>query len=87
MSWVVARGDDGVVSQASLLAVPLVAVVVLMCAVWVLGDARSREEDGRPVVATVMNATIDQPALWAALCIVLFVVALPLYLVARRADV
>ena len=53
---------------------------------WVLWDARARVREGRPVVAVVLGVTIERPEVWAALCLVLFVLAVPLYLVARRAD-
>lgn len=53
---------------------------------WVLQDARSREKEHRPVVAIVLGLTVDRPNVWAALCLVVFAVAFPLYLLARRAS-
>jgi len=61
----------------------IVPVVVLLTAVLVLRDARARERARRPVVVTVGTLTVADPAVWAALCVVLWVVALPAYLVAR----
>ena len=61
-------------------------LVVAGASLWVLSDARSRTERGRPVVMTVGSVTVDRPEVWAALCLVLAVVFVPLYLAARRAD-
>ena len=64
-------------------------VVVLLIAeasVWVLQDARSRTARGRPVVATLAGSTIEKPEVWAALCLVVVVFFLPVYLVARSAG-
>jgi len=68
------------------LAPTLVLLALLACSAWVLTDARSREEKHRPVSATVLGITIERPQSWAALCLLLLVVGLPLYLVARSAD-
>ncbi|GAB3120682.1 hypothetical protein [Glaciibacter psychrotolerans] len=73
--------------DASLLSIFLPIVVVGIIggfAAWVLCDARSHEHDDRPVVATFFGWTVDRSSTWAALCLVLFVAAFPLYLVARR---
>lgn len=67
---------------ASLLAVLVVGTTSL----WVLADARARLEVGRPVTATIGGVTVDRPEIWAALCLLVVVLFLPLYLVARSAD-
>ena len=61
-------------------------VVLGVASVWVLTDARSRAERGRPVVMTFSGVSVDRPEVWAALCLVVVVVFLPLYLTARSAD-
>jgi hypothetical protein len=61
-------------------------LIVAVASVWVLTDARSRAERGRPVTVTVLGLTVDRPEVWAALCLVVIVVFLPLYLAARNAD-
>jgi uncharacterized membrane protein len=65
-----------------------IAVVLVVAAIslWVLADARSRTERGRPVVMAGFGLTVERPEVWAALCLVVVVVFLPLYLVARAAD-
>lgn len=66
--------------------VALLVGLVALASAWVLGDARRREQAGDPVVAVVGPWTLDRPEVWAAACLVASVVALPLYLVARRAH-
>ncbi|MGW5241774.1 hypothetical protein ACWEOW_22805 [Monashia sp. NPDC004114] len=69
----------------------LVSILVLLlllgaCSLWVLEDARTREDRGHPVVASVGGYTIDRPEIWAALSLLVCVLAVPMYLVARRAN-
>ncbi|WP_323095373.1 hypothetical protein [Intrasporangium sp. YIM S08009] len=61
-------------------------LIVAVASVWVLTDARSRAERGRPVTMTVLGLTVDRPEVWAALCLVVVLVFLPLYLTARSVD-
>jgi hypothetical protein len=65
-----------------------VALIVVLGAVsiWVLADARSRMKLDRPVVATLGAVTIDKPEVWAALCLLVAVFFVPLYIVARSVD-
>ena len=72
--------------HTQLLTVALPLLVLATCGAWVLHDARSRGERGRPVSATVGGLTIDRPEVWATLSVLVCVLALPLYLVARRVD-
>ena len=64
----------------------LVVVVLGATSLWVLQDARSRVQLHRPVVATFGGLTVERPEVWAALCLLLVVLFLPLYLVARSAQ-
>lgn len=61
-------------------------LLLATCGAWVLVDARSREAGGRPVVATVGPVSIERPEVWATLSVLVCVLAVPLYLVARGAD-
>ena len=84
VSWQPPGDTDGVTQSA---AGGLALLVVLgVASVWVLTDARSRAERGRPVVMTFSGVSVDRPEVWAALCLVVVVVFLPLYLTARSAD-
>ncbi len=63
----------------------LLLIVVAALDVWVYLDARARQGTSREVSVTIGSLRIDRAELWAALCLVLFVVCFPLYLIARRA--
>ena len=47
-------------------------------------DAGERRDSGRTVVVTIGSITIDTPEAWLAGCVVLSVVCIPLYFVARE---
>jgi hypothetical protein len=67
--------------------VPLIAVVVLLgTGVWVYRDAAANAEAGTPVTLVFGTSRIDTPEAWTIGCVVLFVVFLPLYLVARNGQ-
>jgi hypothetical protein len=51
---------------------------------WVLQDARARARTGRPVRAVLLGVPLEQPEVWALLCLLAGVFFIPLYLVARR---
>lgn len=69
------------------LVVPLLPLLlIILSSVWVLLDARRLERERRPVVVRVFGYTLEDPAMWAALCLVLFMFVFPTYLVARRAS-
>jgi hypothetical protein len=72
--------------DAAVLAGLLAVVVVATASLWVLQDARSRAGRERPVVATFGGLTVDRPEVWAVLCLVVVVLFLPLYLVARQGE-
>jgi hypothetical protein len=63
------------------------ALLVLVATVdaWVFIDARRRRDSGDEVVASVGPITLSSPEQWLFGCILLWVVVVPLYLVARRA--
>ena len=62
--------------------VPLVMVVA--ADVWVYTDARSRQGTGREPGLQVGSVQVDTPETWTLACVVLFVIAFPLYLIARK---
>jgi hypothetical protein len=65
---------------------PLVLAVLLVATdVWVFQDARTRSEEGRPVVFTTGAITIDSPAGWLLGCLLIWIICVPLYLRARQA--
>lgn len=73
-------------SASAILPTVFVLAVLVGFSLWVLHDARVRQGHREPVVVTVLGVTISEPAIWAALCLVLFIVACPLYLAARRSS-
>ncbi len=62
----------------------LVLSVVAGTATWVYSDAQRRDADGYPVVVTFGPFTLGSPGVWAAACVIVWILILPLYLVARR---
>jgi hypothetical protein len=71
------------VSAAAL--VPLVVLLALVTIdLWIYSDARARREEGRPVVAAIGSFTIDTPEAWIAGCLLLSIVFIPLYFMARE---
>ena len=62
--------------------VPLALVVVTD--LWVYADARLRQGTGREPGVQVGSLRIESPEAWAIVCLVLFVVAFPAYVIARR---
>ena len=73
-------------SASSIVPMVVVLAVLVGCSLWVLRDARTREAHREPVVVTILGVTISEPTIWAALCLVLFVLAFPLYLAARTSS-
>ena len=64
-------------SASAIVPTVFVLVVLVRFSLWVLHDARVRQANREPVVVTVLGVTISEPAIWAALCLVLFIVACP----------
>lgn len=70
--------------SALLLTPILLALVVIAAAGWVLLDARRWVRAGTPVEFRLGSFAIETPESWAALCLLVFFIFLPLYLAARR---
>jgi hypothetical protein len=70
--------------SATVLAPVILLLVILTVAIWVYKDAGARRDSGRTVVVTIGSITIDTPEAWLAGCVVLSVLCIPLYLVARE---
>ena len=61
----------------------LLVCAPVLCALWVLRDARSRANRGHPVAVYVKTMSLETPEAWAIACLLMFIVVLPLYLTAR----
>jgi len=61
----------------------VVLLFVLLTDVWVYLDANAHVARGEPVVVTIGSFSLESPALWFVLCLVLWILAFPLYMVAR----
>ena len=59
--------------------------VALVVDIWIYLDARRRDDEGRGGVAEVGPLRLATPGQWLLASLLLWVVVLPLYLVARRA--
>ena len=66
------------------LVVLLPLVLVVAADIWVYADARSRQSAGREPGVRFGSLQVNTPEAWAIGCLVLFVIAFPTYLVARR---
>lgn len=62
-----------------------VVVVLLGIDLWVYADAKRCAEAGAPVVFRLGTLVVDTPVGWFLSCLVLWVVAFPIYLVSRKA--
>ena len=63
---------------------PIIVVLVIIATdFWVFNDARTRAEQGNPVVFSVGSIRLDSPKVWAAACLFLWVFCFPLYLRCR----
>jgi hypothetical protein len=68
-------------------ALPLIVVAALLVFVfWVFSDASTHARNGTPVTSSIGSLTLDTPAAWAAACLVLSVIFIPLYVSARRSK-
>ena len=59
--------------------------VALATDAWIFLDSRKRRASGRVVVATIGPVNLSTPEQWLLGGLVLWIVVVPLYLVARRA--
>lgn len=65
---------------------PLVLLAIILTSdAWVGWDAHTRQARGQVVTASFGPLTLDEPMHWLFACLLAWVVAFPLYLVARRA--
>jgi hypothetical protein len=65
--------------------VPIIAVLlVLGTGVWVYTDARTRADQGHPVVFAIGSIQVDSPEVWAVACFILWILAFPVYLASRK---
>jgi hypothetical protein len=66
---------------------PFLALAVVGCllvvASWVWIDADSRAREDEPVSVSIGHLTIETPAAWSLGCLILSVIFVPLYLIAR----
>ena len=62
----------------------LVLALVLTSDAWVVWDATQRRARGADVVVTFGPVALRRPEHWLVACVVLWLIAFPLYLVARR---
>jgi hypothetical protein len=58
-------------------------VLILGIDLWVYADAKRCAEAGAPVVFRMGTVVVDTPVMWFLSCLVLWVVAFPIYLVSR----
>lgn len=63
-----------------------VVVLVVISDARVVWDATRLRNLGTSVTASVGPIALDRPERWLVACVLLWVVAFPLYLVARRAS-
>jgi hypothetical protein len=82
--WRRGRCDDGTVDGNAAAAVS-VLLLGLAVDVWIFIDARGRSARGEDVVATIGPVTLSTAEQWLIGCLLLWVIVVPLYLVARRA--
>lgn len=61
----------------------IMLLVVLATDVWVYRDSSSRLARGQPVTVTIGSFRMESPTVWFVACLVLWILAFPLYLVAR----
>ena len=51
---------------------------------WVYQDATALSERGTPVYFSAGSLELNKPAVWAAVCLCLWVFCMPLYITCRR---
>ncbi len=81
---VVVSAQVGTAAPAGFVPVVVILLVVLASDVWVYLDAARQRDAGEPVVLVVGNLRIETPEAWLLACLILWIVALPLYLTGRR---
>lgn len=78
MISVVAAARGGFVPAMTIL------VVVIATDAWVYVDAKRQGDLGAPVVLTIGRVRIETPEGWLLACVLVWVIAFPLYLTGRR---
>jgi hypothetical protein len=61
-----------------------VLLVVIASDVWVYLDAVRQRDAGAPVVFVLVGLRVETPEAWLVACLILWIIALPLYLTGRR---
>jgi hypothetical protein len=61
-----------------------VLLVVIASDVWVYRDAARQRDAGEPVVFVVGSFRLESPEAWLVACLILWIVAVPLYLAGRH---
>jgi len=62
----------------------LVLLIVLATDLWVFTDAKTRLEQGNPIVVSIGSYDVNTPAAWLVLCLFLWILFFPLYISSRR---
>jgi len=62
----------------------LLLAIVIASDAWVYVDAKRLRDAGEPVVLVLGSLRVETPEAWLLACVVLWLVALPAYLVGRR---
>lgn len=65
----------------------MILLIVLASDTWVYLDARRQCAAGEPVVFVLGGLRIETPEAWLIACIVLWIIALPLYITGRRRSI
>jgi len=76
--------DVGATTPPGLVPALVLLLAVLATDAWVYLDAARQREAGEPVVLAVGALHIDTPGAWLVACLLLWVIAFPLYLTGRR---
>jgi hypothetical protein len=63
-----------------------VALFLAASALWVYQDDSRRVQRGRGVYFSVGSLELSTPGVWAGCCLVLWVLAMPLYLTCRKVS-
>ena len=71
-------------APAGLTVALLILLVVAATDAWIYFDAKRQRDLGEPVVLTVGSLRVETPEAWLLACIVLWIIAVPLYLTGRR---
>ena len=61
----------------------IVLAALIVVDLWVYSDASAHAEQGKPVVFSVGSFQVDRPDTWFAVCLILSVIFIPIYLTIR----